>query len=152
LDNEDSLSLRLAWRRANGGELWAAAMVTTRGVCSFSGRIRRGRAAAIAIPKTVIVIGAEPYRPRRGLAVSPAADLALCPHRAGCGILPWPGVVCEAIPGLEMDAVAQRAKARHRGGAPLLARLAPETRVIGITIQANCEIDGCRRLARGLPK
>ena len=130
-------------------ESWAAAMVPHAGL-RFSGRIAAGVLRRIRIPKNVIVIG--PNHTGRGMewAVSPqqtwslpgvelAADFALARR------------LCAAIPGLEMDAVAHEQEHGIEVELPLLARLAPETRVVGITI-AHGDLDSCRRFAQGLAK
>ena len=96
----------------------------------------------------MIVIG--PNHTGRGM------DWAVSPHQT------WslPGIelpadfvlarrLCEAIPGLEMDAAAHELEHAIEVELPLLARLAPKTRVVGITI-AHGDLAGCRRFAEGL--
>jgi AmmeMemoRadiSam system protein B len=102
----------------------------------------------IAIPRTVIVIGPS----HTGLGM----EWAVAPHQT------WalPGVevasdfmlarrLCQAIEGLEMDAVAHQQEHAIEVELPLLARLAPESKVVGITI-GHGDLASCRRFAQGL--
>jgi AmmeMemoRadiSam system protein B len=57
--------------------------------------------------------------------------------------------LCQAIEGLEMDAVAHQQEHAIEVELPFLARLAPEAKVVGISI-AHGDLDSCRRFAKGL--
>src|SRR5262249_45005838 len=98
---------------------WAAAMVPHAGL-RYSGRVAAGVLRRIDIPKTVIVLG--PNHTGRGM------DWAVSPHQT------WslPGIelaadfalarrLCEAIPGLEMDAVAHEQEHAIEVELPLLS-------------------------------
>jgi AmmeMemoRadiSam system radical SAM enzyme/AmmeMemoRadiSam system protein B/AmmeMemoRadiSam system protein A len=126
---------------------WPAAMVPHAGL-KFSGRIAADVLKKIQVPKTVIVIG--PSHTGRGM------EWAVAPHQT------WslPGLevasdfilarqLCQAIPGLEMDAVAHQHEHAIEVELPILARLAPESKVVGITV-AHGDLESCRRFARGL--
>ena len=57
--------------------------------------------------------------------------------------------LCQAIPGLEMDAAAHQREHAIEVELPLLARLAPESKVVGIAI-GHGDLESCRRFAEGL--
>jgi AmmeMemoRadiSam system protein B len=57
--------------------------------------------------------------------------------------------LCEAIPGLEMDAAAHQREHGVEVELPLLTRLAPESRVVGVAI-GHGDLASCRRFAEGL--
>jgi AmmeMemoRadiSam system radical SAM enzyme/AmmeMemoRadiSam system protein B/AmmeMemoRadiSam system protein A len=128
-------------------ERWPAAMVPHAGL-KYSGHIAGEVLKRLQIPRTVIVIG--PKHTPLGM------DWAVAPHQT------WelPGTslesdfvlarqLCQAIPGLEMDAAAHQREHGIEVELPLLARLAPETRVVGIAI-GHARLDDCRRIAAGL--
>jgi AmmeMemoRadiSam system protein B len=57
--------------------------------------------------------------------------------------------LAQAIPGLEMDAAAHQREHGVEVELPLIARLAPETRVVGIAVGGG-DLEACRRFAQGL--
>jgi AmmeMemoRadiSam system protein B len=57
--------------------------------------------------------------------------------------------LCRAIPGLHMDAAAHQREHAIEVELPFLARLAPETKVVGIAI-GHGDLESCRRFAEGL--
>jgi AmmeMemoRadiSam system radical SAM enzyme/AmmeMemoRadiSam system protein B/AmmeMemoRadiSam system protein A len=128
-------------------EPWPAAMVPHAGL-RFSGRIVADVLKRIKIPSTVIVIG--PKHTPHGV------DWAVAPQQT------WsiPGVeiasdfilarrLCQAIPGLELDAAAHQREHAIEVELPFLARLAPQAKVVGIAIGQG-DLESCRRFARGL--
>ena len=126
---------------------WPAAMVPHAGL-QFSGRLAANVLKRLKIPRTVIVLG--PKHTALGM------DWAVAPHQTWA----FPGgsletdfllarQLCEAIPGLEMDAAAHQAEHAIEVELPLLARLAPESRVVGIAIGPG-NLESCRRFAQGL--
>jgi AmmeMemoRadiSam system radical SAM enzyme/AmmeMemoRadiSam system protein B/AmmeMemoRadiSam system protein A len=128
-------------------EAWPAAMVPHAGL-KFSGQIAANVLKRLRIPETVIVIGPKhtPF----------GVDWAVAPHQTWA--LPGAAVasdvllarrLCEAIPGLELDAAAHQREHAIEVELPFLARLAPETRVVGIAIGQG-ELADCRRFAEGL--
>jgi AmmeMemoRadiSam system protein B/AmmeMemoRadiSam system radical SAM enzyme/AmmeMemoRadiSam system protein A len=130
-----------------GDEEWPAAMVPHAGL-KYSGRIAADVLKRLRIPRTVIVIG--PKHTPLGV------EWAVAPHQR------WmlPGAViesdfmlarrlCEAIPGLEMDAAAHQREHAVEVELPLLARLSPESKVVGIAI-GDGDLASCRRFAEGL--
>ncbi|HYV38684.1 MAG TPA: AmmeMemoRadiSam system protein B, partial [Gemmataceae bacterium] len=128
-------------------ESWPAAMVPHAGL-QYSGRIAADVLKRLQIPKTVIIIG--PSHTGQGM------EWAVAPHQT------WslPGIeigsdfmlarrLCQAIPGLEMDSVAHQQEHGIEVQLPFLARLAPESKVVGITIGQG-DLGSCRRFAQGL--
>ncbi len=130
-----------------GGEDWPAAMVPHAGL-RFSGRIAAGVLKRLRIPRTVIVIG--PKHTPLGV------DWAVAPHRRW--LLPGAAVesdvdlaraLCDAVDGLELDAAAHQGEHGVEVQLPLLARLAPWAKVVGVAVGEG-DLDGCRRFAAGL--
>ncbi|MBY0525395.1 MAG: AmmeMemoRadiSam system radical SAM enzyme [Gemmataceae bacterium] len=128
-------------------ESWPAAMVPHAGL-RFSGHIAAAVLRRLHIPKSVIVIG--PKHTQLGV------DWAVAPH------LTWslPGMqigsdwllarqLSQAIPGLEMDAIAHQREHAIEVELPLLARLSPTTKVVGIAV-GQTDLEGCQRFAEGL--
>lgn len=126
---------------------WPAVMVPHAGLV-YSGRLAAETLKHVKIPKTVIVIGPKHTRLGVNWAVAPhdqwqipggfvQADAALAKRLA------------EAIPGLELDAAAHQREHAIEVELPLLARLAPEARVVGIAIGA-ADLNACRQFATGL--
>lgn len=137
----------LAGAKERSPEPWPAAMVPHAGLI-YSGHIAAAVLKRIAIPKTVIVIG--PNHTGQGM------EWAVAPHQNW--VLPGMTVssdfilarrLSQAIAGLEMDAVAHQQEHGIEVELPLLARLAPEVKVVGITI-GHGDLAGCRRFAKGL--
>jgi AmmeMemoRadiSam system radical SAM enzyme/AmmeMemoRadiSam system protein B/AmmeMemoRadiSam system protein A len=128
-------------------EEWPAAMVPHAGL-KFSGQIAADVLKRVRIPRTVLVIG--PKHTPHGV------EWAVAPHQTWA--LPGGGVesdfvfarqLAQAIPGLEMDAAAHEREHGTEVELPLLARLAPESKVVGIAI-GHADLAGCRRFAEGL--
>jgi len=114
----------------------------------FSGHIAAAVLRRLKIPRQVIVIG--PKHTAFGM------EWAVAPHQTW--VLPGGGLesdfilarkLSQAIPGLEMDAAAHQREHAVEVELPLLARLAPETKVVGIAI-GHGDLDSCRRFAEGL--
>jgi AmmeMemoRadiSam system protein B/AmmeMemoRadiSam system protein A len=126
---------------------WPAAMVPHAGLM-YSGRIAAQTLRRIAFPQTVIVLG--PKHTPRGV------EWAIAPHEAwsipGATLPADPQLarqLVEAIPGLALDAAAHAQEHAIEVELPLLARLAPRAKVVGIAIGA-ADLAGCRRFAAGL--
>ncbi len=128
-------------------ETWRAALVPHAGL-KFSGRVAADVLKRIKIPKHVIVLGPK----HTALGV----DWAVAPHQT------WelPGLsvasdfvmarqLSQAIPGLEMDAAAHQREHAVEVELPLLAKLAPETKVVGIAL-GHGDLASCKRFAEGL--
>jgi AmmeMemoRadiSam system radical SAM enzyme/AmmeMemoRadiSam system protein B/AmmeMemoRadiSam system protein A len=126
---------------------WPAAMVPHAGLV-YSGRIAANVLKRVRIPGTVIVIG--PKHTPLGV------DWAVAPHQTwalpGAQLASDPDLaraLARAIPGLELDAAAHQREHGIEVELPLIARLAPQTRVVGIAIGSG-DLAGCRRFAEGL--
>jgi AmmeMemoRadiSam system protein B len=114
----------------------------------YSGRIAAATLQRVQIPDTVIIIC--PKHTRMGV------DWAVAPHQAWS--LPAGQVASDPdlarrlaaeIPGLELDAAAHRAEHAIEVQLPLLARLNPGARVVGVAIGPS-DFDQCRRFSEGL--
>jgi AmmeMemoRadiSam system protein B/AmmeMemoRadiSam system protein A len=128
-------------------EPWPAAMVPHAGLI-YSGRIAASVLKRIRIPKRVIILG--PKHTPLGM------EWAVAPHQTwllpGGSIASDPVLahkLADAIPGLALDAAAHQREHGIEVELPFLARLAPETRVVGITI-GHGDLESCRQFADGL--
>src|SRR5207253_1942632 len=102
----------------------------------------------LAIPRTVIILGPK--------HTSLGVDWAVTPHEAwslpGGRLAADPllaAQLAEAIPGLELDALAHQSEHAIEVELPFIARLAPAARVVGIAIGEG-SWDACARFAEGL--
>src|SRR5262249_54926520 len=125
----------------------AAAMVPHAGL-RFSGPIAAAVFRRLSIAPTVIVLG--PKHTPLGM------DWAVAPHETwsmpGFNVASDPDLarkLAEAIPGLALDALAHQQEHGIEVELPFIARLAPETKVVGIAI-GHGDLDSCRRFADGL--
>jgi len=113
----------------------------------YSGKIAGEVFSQIKIPNTVIIIG--PKHTRAGV------EWAVAPHET------WsiPGAelksdrelaqkLCDAIPGLQMDAAAHQGEHGIEVELPFIAKLNPDAKVVGIAIGGG-DMNRCRQFARG---
>ncbi len=114
----------------------------------YSGRLAADVLRRVEIPETVIVIG--PKHTRHGV------EWAVAPHdvwQIPGGTIPSDPELarrlCAAIPGLEMDAAAHAQEHGIEVELPFLARLAPQSKVVGIAVGGG-DLKRCREFARGL--
>jgi AmmeMemoRadiSam system radical SAM enzyme/AmmeMemoRadiSam system protein B/AmmeMemoRadiSam system protein A len=128
-------------------EPWPAAMVPHAGL-KFSGQIVANVLKRIKIPDTVIVIGPKHTPLGVEWAVAPNETWAL-PGGTVAADGALARQLCQAIPGLSLDAAAHQREHAIEVELPLLARLAPRVRVVGIAI-GHGDLDSCRRFADGL--
>ncbi len=128
-------------------EPWPAAMVPHAGL-KYSGQLAANVLQRLEFPKTILAIG--PKHTQRGM------DWAVAPHQTWT--LPTGSVesdfvlarqLCQAIPGLEMDAAAHQGEHGVEVELPLLARLAPESKVVGVAI-GHATLEDCLLIAAGL--
>jgi AmmeMemoRadiSam system protein B/AmmeMemoRadiSam system protein A len=113
-------------------EPWAGALVPHAG-WTYSGRLAAAVWSRVEIPPQVIIFSPR-HRPG-------GAAWAVAPHRRwlfpGGEIASDPELafrLAEAIDDLELDATAHRQEHAIEVQIPLIARIAPETKVVGITI------------------
>ncbi len=125
----------------------AAAMVPHAG-WRFSGKLAADVLKRIELPRTVIVIG--PKHTPHGL------DWAVAPNR----VWSFPGGQLEsdpelaraliaAIPGLQFDAAAHQQEHGIEVELPIIHRLAPQTKIVGICV-SGATLQRCDDFARGL--
>jgi AmmeMemoRadiSam system protein B len=116
----------------------------------YSGRIAAQVLRQVEMPETVIVI--SPKHTRNGVewAVAPH-EKWLIPGAELESDLELAGELVAAIPGLQFDAAAHAQEHGIEVELPFIAKLAPRTKVVGITIGAG-DLDRCRQFAEGLAR
>jgi AmmeMemoRadiSam system protein B/AmmeMemoRadiSam system protein A len=130
-----------------GQEPWKAALVPHAGWV-YSGRIAADVLRRIQYPERIIVLGPK--------HTSLGVEWAVAP----CDAWSLPGLtvpsdrsladrLCAAIEGLQLDAQAHQQEHAIEVELPLLARFAPEARVVGIAI-GNSSLESCQEFGRGL--
>lgn len=126
---------------------WQAVMVPHAGL-KYSGKIAAAVFQRVEIPEVVIILG--PRHTHAGM------EWAVAPHEAwslpGATVASDPTLarqLAAAIPDLHLDALAHQREHCIEVQLPLLARLAPKTRVVGITLGA-ASLERCRQFASGL--
>jgi AmmeMemoRadiSam system protein B/AmmeMemoRadiSam system protein A len=126
---------------------WSAAMVPHAGLI-YSGKLAADVLKRIQLPRTIIVLGPKHTTLGMDWAVAPQQTWAI-PGAEIASDFMLARKLSQAIPGLELDAVAHQREHAIEVELPFLARLAPEARVVGIAL-GQTDLDGCRRFARGL--
>jgi len=128
-------------------ERWPAVMVPHAGLI-YSGRIAGGVLKRIHIPETVIIIG--PKHTRHGVewAVAPN-ELWQLPGATLRSDTELARLLVDRIDGLQMDAAAHAREHAIEVELPLLARLAPQAKVVGIAIGGG-GLEQCRRFGQQL--
>lgn len=128
-------------------EPWAGAMVPHAG-WTFSGRLAGAVFSRVAFPSRAIIVA--PKHSRFG------ADWAVAPHRRwslpGLDVASDPELaeqLAGAVDGLELDAAAHASEHAVEVQLPLIARLAPETRVVGIVVGSG-DLAALQRFAEQL--
>ena len=126
---------------------WPALMLPHAGL-RYSGALAAATLQRVQIPETVIIIG--PKHTRRG------ANWAVAPHSSwelpGGELAADTGLaelLADRISGLEMDAAAHADEHAIEVELPLIAHLAPATRVVGIVI-GRADLEACLRFAAEL--
>jgi AmmeMemoRadiSam system protein B len=143
----DAMVERLMGNGDVQAEEWPAVMVPHAGLI-YSGQLAARTLKRVKIPPTVIILC--PKHTRRGV------DWAVAPHDAWA--LPGGSLaadthlarrLADGIPGLQLDAAAHQQEHAIEVELPLLAKLAPQSRVVGIAIGA-ADLAACREFASGL--
>ncbi len=126
---------------------WPAAMVPHAGL-RFSGRVAAGALRRVRIPDTVIVLGPKHTALGMEWAVAPQQTWAM----PGGNVESDPVLarrLSQAVPGLDLDALAHQREHAIEVELPLIARLAPGAKVVGIAV-GHGDYDDCLRFAEGL--
>jgi AmmeMemoRadiSam system radical SAM enzyme/AmmeMemoRadiSam system protein B/AmmeMemoRadiSam system protein A len=137
-------------------EPWAGALVPHAGWI-YSGSLATAVWARVRIPSRVIILAPKHHARGAEWAVAPhqvwrlpGADLASDPELAGR--------LAQAVAGLELDAAAHELEHSIEVQLPILARLAPATRVVGIVLHGGSQerlerfADQMAGVLRGLPE
>ena len=116
----------------------------------FSGKLAADVLKRIPLPKRIIIIG--PKHTQNG------SEWAVAPHHQW--LLPGLNLqsdyelaerLASAIDGLEMDSAAHHAEHGIEVELPIIARLSPESKVIGIAVSGG-NLDRCEKFAEGLAR
>jgi AmmeMemoRadiSam system radical SAM enzyme/AmmeMemoRadiSam system protein B/AmmeMemoRadiSam system protein A len=124
-----------------------AVMVPHAGL-KYSGHLAADVLRRVQIPSTVIVIGPKHTPHGVDWAVAPQQTWKL-PGMTLDSDVALAEKLCAAIPGLEMDAAAHAQEHAIEVELPFIAKLSPETKVVGIAIGAG-DYAACREFAQGL--
>ncbi|MBI2218432.1 MAG: AmmeMemoRadiSam system radical SAM enzyme [Candidatus Rokubacteria bacterium] len=114
----------------------------------YSGRIAAATYARVVIPDTVIVLAPRHHRMGAEWAVAPH-DVWSIPGGSIPSDVALAHELAEAIPDLALDAVAHQREHAIEVQLPLIARLAPHARVVGIALGSG-DLARLRQLATGL--
>ena len=128
-------------------EPWAAAMVPHAGL-KYSGALAAAVFNRLEIPDLVVVIGPKHTRQGVNWAIAPHETWSI-PGGSVRSDLAFARALASAIPGLELDAGAHQQEHAIEVELPLLARLAPHARVVGIAL-GTASWERCRQFATGL--
>lgn len=107
----------------------------------FSGRIAAQTLAQVEIPDTVIVIGPKHTPLGVDWAVAPH-DVWQLPGRSMRSDVELARRLAAAVPNLQLDAAAHQQEHAIEVELPLLARLAPQARVVGI-VMGTASLEAC---------
>ena len=138
------------WLSADVTKKSCTAIMVPHAGWQFSGRIAAEVLNRVEFPNTIIAIG--PKHTPNGV------DWAIAPHRTW--ELPGQNVESDivlarklswAIPGLDLDFAAHANEHGIEVELPIIARLAPETKVVGITVGGG-NLDRCDQFAEGMAK
>ena len=114
---------------------WSGAMVPHAG-WMYSGRLAAEVFSRLKIPSKVIIVSPKHNQEGAGWAVAPHGTWSL-PGRDVESDTELAQQLAKAVTGLELDAVAHAREHSIEVQLPLLARLSPETRVVGIAIHGG---------------
>ncbi len=128
-------------------ERWPAALVPHAG-WTYSGRLAAATLQRVQIPPVVFILAPKHSAPGPGWAVAPHRSWAI-PGGTVPGDPDLAVRLAQAVPGLELDAAAHQQEHAIEVQLPLLARLAPHTRVVGLVMSAS-DWEACHRFATGL--
>ena len=112
---------------------WSAVLVPHAG-WPYSGRLAAETFSRVTIPSRVIIVAPKHTAPGAPWAVAPYRSWAV-PGVRLAGDWELAQQLAAAVPGLELDAAAHQSEHAIEVQLPFLARLAPETRLVGIVLQ-----------------
>jgi AmmeMemoRadiSam system radical SAM enzyme/AmmeMemoRadiSam system protein B/AmmeMemoRadiSam system protein A len=124
-----------------------AVMVPHAGL-KYSGKIAADVLRRVELPPTIIVIGPKHTPHGVDWAIAPHATWSI-PGGTIAADVDLAGQLASTIEGLELDAAAHAKEHAIEVELPLLARLAPNSKVVGIAIGRG-DFEDCRRFAQGL--
>lgn len=128
-------------------ERWPAVMVPHAGL-QYSGRIAGEVFRRIHIPESVIIIGPRHTRNGIDLAVAPNSEWEL-PGQVVASDVALAQAIVAGVPALQFDAAAHAAEHSIEVELPFLGRLAPKSRVVGITI-GSASLEQCLAIGHQL--
>lgn len=128
-------------------ERWPAVMVPHAGLI-YSGRVAGGVLKRIQIPETVIILGPKHTSMGVDWAVAPN-ELWQLPGNSLKSDTRLAGLLADRIEGLQLDAAAHAREHAIEMALPLLARLSPHVKVVGIVIGGG-SLERCRIFGRQL--
>ena len=127
--------------------VWRGALVPHAGWV-YSGRIAAKVFSRIVMPETIVILCPKHRAGGAECAVAPFAEW-LIPGGSVAADVALSERLTRDIPELELDAVPHREEHAIEVQLPLLARLAPESRLVGITI-GRIDFDKCQAIASGM--
>ena len=114
----------------------------------FSGKLAADVLKRIPLPKQIIIIGPKHTQHGTEWAVAPHHQWQL-PGQNVSSDYELAEKLATAIDGLEMDAAAHHAEHGIEVELPIIARLSPESKVVGIAVTGG-NLDRCEQFAEGL--
>ncbi len=133
---------------AKGRKTKVSAIMVPHAGLIYSGKIAGEVFSKINIPNTVIIVGPKHTRAGVEWAVAPNETWSI-PGAELKSDRELAQKLCDAIPGLQMDAAAHQGEHGIEVELPFIAKLNPEAKVVGIAIGGG-DLDRCREFARGL--
>jgi AmmeMemoRadiSam system radical SAM enzyme/AmmeMemoRadiSam system protein B/AmmeMemoRadiSam system protein A len=128
-------------------QAWAAALVPHAGWV-YSGRLAAAVLSRVKIPERVVIFAPRHHGEGPGWAVAPYRRW-LIPGGQVAGDIDLARQLAGAVKGLELDSRPHRREHAIEVQLPILHRLAPQSRVVGITIGPG-DLPGLRRFAEQL--
>ena len=122
----------LVGQPAEPPQAWAAALVPHAGWI-YSGRLAAAVLSRVKIPERVVILAPRHHADGPGWAVAPYRHW-LIPGGQVAGDIELAWQLAGAVSGLELDARPHRREHAIEVQLPILHRLAPESRMVGITI------------------
>ncbi|MFO0901727.1 MAG: AmmeMemoRadiSam system radical SAM enzyme [Pirellulales bacterium] len=130
-------------------QTWPVAMVPHAGLV-YSGKIAAAALQQLEFPETIVILGPKHTADGVEWAVAPHAAWEI-PGARVAGNLELARELAAQIPGLRLDAAAHRREHAIEVELPLLARLAPRSRIVAIALGGG-DWRRCQELAEGLAR